>query len=205
MHVSVLDPASYRRSPWKNGGGVTIDIAEERDHAGSEGWAGVIWRLGRTAIPVPSAFSDFAGYDRLQVVVGGSGLVLDTPQGEVDLRRAFRPARYRGEAPIGARLESGPVEVVNLIADRKRALIDLIVVEAGEAWSLDAETVVILASSGPALLAVGGADHRLAHDAALRIDAPAGASATCREGRVLVASISRLDKGSPHQVALSPA
>ncbi|MCO4053866.1 MAG: HutD family protein [Bosea sp.] len=192
MHVTFPDPASYRRSPWKNGGGVTIDIAEERLQAGAEGWTGVIWRLGRTAIPSPAAFSDFAGYDRLQVVVSGSGLVLDTAQGEVDLRQPFKPARYPGEAPIQSRLESGPVEVVNLIADRRRALIDLIVVEAGETASLDAETILILAASGPAIVTLEGADHRLAPDAAIRIDAPAGASATCREGRVLVASISRL-------------
>jgi environmental stress-induced protein Ves len=205
MRLTLLDPGSYHRSPWKNGGGVTIDIAEERLPDSDGGWAGVIWRLGRTAIPSPAAFSDFAGHDRLQVVVGGSGLVLDTPQGEVDLRRAFKPARYRGEAPIQARLESGPVEVVNLIADRRRAAIDLIVVEAGESASLDGETIVILAASGPALVAVGGTEHRLAPDAALRIDAPAGVSATCREGRVLVASVSRLATIAPHQVAFSPA
>jgi len=29
--IALLDPASYRRTPWKNGGGVTIDIAEEGD------------------------------------------------------------------------------------------------------------------------------------------------------------------------------
>ena len=40
--ITLLDPAGYRRTPWKNGGGVTVDIAEHKD----------AWRFGRTPIPV---------------------------------------------------------------------------------------------------------------------------------------------------------
>ena len=28
IEITPLDPAGYRHTPWKNGGGVTIDIAE---------------------------------------------------------------------------------------------------------------------------------------------------------------------------------
>jgi len=28
MDIMRLDPAAYRRTPWKNGGGITIDIAD---------------------------------------------------------------------------------------------------------------------------------------------------------------------------------
>ncbi len=30
MSITLLSPAGYRRFPWKNGGGVTVDIASER-------------------------------------------------------------------------------------------------------------------------------------------------------------------------------
>ncbi len=46
-----LDPAQYRHTPWKNGGGVTVDIADAyADGAEPGSWSGMLWRLGRTQI-----------------------------------------------------------------------------------------------------------------------------------------------------------
>jgi environmental stress-induced protein Ves len=67
--ITPLDPAGYRRTPWKNGGGVTVDIAEHED----------AWRFGRTPITTSGPFSDYSGFDRAQVLVAGRGLVLQTP------------------------------------------------------------------------------------------------------------------------------
>ena len=126
-------PQPYRRTPWKNGGGVTVDIAEAyRDGATPGTWEGVIWRFGRTAITVPGPFSDLSGYDRVQSVVAGQGLVLETPDGEIDVRMPFGPVRFAGETPIVSRLEAGPVEVVNLIGDRSAVRLDLKVLIAGQ-------------------------------------------------------------------------
>jgi environmental stress-induced protein Ves len=201
MRITHLAPSSYTSSPWKNGGGFTVDMAEERLPGSAPGsWDGLIWRLGRTTISVPAPFSDLAGFDRCQVVIGGAGLVLDTPQGEVDLRQAFAPARYPGEAPISSRLESGPVEVVNLIADRQRATIRLEVLRAGGEVSLSGGVCVLHAPVGPAAVLIDGASHGLQTDHAIRLD-DAGALIGCAIGIVVVASILM----SPHQVAFSPA
>ena len=126
MRTTLLEPSSFRSSPWKNGGGTTIDIAEANrpDHVSGD-WAGLLWRFGRTAIVAPGPFSDLAGCDRAQVVVRGAGLVLELPDSEIDVRRPWSPVRFRGEDRITSRLESGPVEVVNLIADRTHFKIDL--------------------------------------------------------------------------------
>jgi environmental stress-induced protein Ves len=191
MHISRLTPASFRRFPWKNGGGVTIDIAEHREPGSAlGGWDGVIWRLGRTTISVPAPFSDLSGFDRCQVVVSGRGLVLDTPEGEVDLRKPFRPVRYRGEAPIVSRLENGPVEVVNLIADRQRAAIRLDVLQAGDQLALTADTAMIYAPTGASQIMAVDQPCTIGADHAVRIDTPAG-PLECRSGLILVASISR--------------
>ena len=80
--ITLLDPAGYLRTPWKNGGGTTVDIA----------FLGDVWRFGRTPIVQAGPFSDYTGFDRVQVLVSGSGLVLETPQGEIDVRQPFRPA-----------------------------------------------------------------------------------------------------------------
>ena len=66
---------------------------------------GDVWRFSRTPITVAGPFSDYTGFDRLQVLVAGSGLVLQTPAGEIDVRQPFRPVRFAGETPIVSRLE----------------------------------------------------------------------------------------------------
>ena len=119
IRLTAIDPAAFRHTPWKNGGGVTTDIAESMLPGFAPGsWEGMVWRFGRTAIVTPAPFSDLSGFDRLQVLVSGSGLVLETPDGEIDVRQPFKPVRFAGETPIVSRLEAGPVEVVNLIGDR---------------------------------------------------------------------------------------
>jgi environmental stress-induced protein Ves len=174
-----LDPAGYRRTPWKNGGGVTVDIAEQDG----------VWRFGRTPITSPGPFSDYAGFDRAQVLVSGRGLVLLTPDGDIDVRTPFVPVRFAGETSIVSRLESGPVEVVNLIGNRARVRIDLQVLQAGAALGRSAGTHILYAAAGPAGLAIGPAPQRLAADHALRIEIASPTMITCTEGMILIGSI----------------
>ncbi len=72
-----LDPKAYRRTPWKNGGGVTIDIADDHTPGSAPGsWSGMLWRFGHTRILEPAPFSDLSRFDRILTVIGGRGLVL---------------------------------------------------------------------------------------------------------------------------------
>ena len=178
MTVTLLDPARYRRVPWKNGGGVSVDIA----------WEGETWRFGRTPITAPGPFSDYSGEDRLQVLVAGRGLVLKTPDGEIDVRQAFRPVRFAGETPITSHLESGPVEVVNLIGQRARVRLALAVLRAGEAQALGAGRTLVYCAAGPATVRLGNADHALPADGGLDIEGLDGTLA-CTAGIVVVGSV----------------
>lgn len=159
--ITLLDPSQYRRTPWKNGGGVTVDIAVHDD----------VWRFSRTPITAAGPFSDYAGFDRLQVLVAGHGLVLDTPDGAIDVRTPFEPVRFTGETPIVSRLESGPVEVVNLIGARAEVRIALEVLKADRTLTVEAGTHLAYAAHDAAALDVDGTPHRLAADHALRIEA----------------------------------
>jgi environmental stress-induced protein Ves len=190
LRVAALDPALYRRSPWKNGGGVTIDIADDYRPGATQGaWDGVIWRLGRTGIVAAGPFSDLTGYDRIQAVVAGRGLVLETPDGSIDVRTPFRPVRFRGETKIVSRLEAGPVEVVNLIGDRAAVRLDMAFLSAGEARVLEAGTHVAYAPTGAVGLTGAGGRHELAAQHALRIDTAEPMSLRCDAGLALIASI----------------
>ena len=123
-----LDPKAYRRTPWKNGGGVTIDIADAYAPGAAPGsWSGMLWRLGRTQIVDAGAvLRPRRAIDRILTVIGGRGLVLEIEGGAaLDVREPFRPVRFRGEDRIVSRLEAGPVAVLNLLADRTTYAIDV--------------------------------------------------------------------------------
>lgn len=177
--ITLLDPASYLRTPWKNGGGTTVDIAYLSD----------VWRFGRTPIVKPGPFSDYTGFDRVQVLVSGSGLVLETPTGEIDVRQPFRPVRFLGETPIVSRLEAGPVEVVNLIGRRARVKIDIAVLDEGRTFHLEPGTHFAYTPHGDATVAVQGSERKLAADQALRLDVPVPTRLTGMLASTLVASI----------------
>ncbi|MBX9875149.1 MAG: HutD family protein, partial [Beijerinckiaceae bacterium] len=181
---------SFRSKPWKNGGGITLDIADATaPGADPSGWEGMVWRLGRTAIVQPGPFSDLTGYERLQAVIVGSGLVLDGSSGAIDLRRPFVPVRYDGGLPLVSRLENGPVEVVNLIVDRALASADLVVPMPGEAVPL-APAIHILYAPGEAVTArCGGEEIAVPGGHALRIDAEGEIALTVEGGRALLATI----------------
>jgi uncharacterized protein len=171
IDVQLLRGENYQRIPWKNGRGELIVIAR----AGGDSWEGaenansVAWHFGRTSIVEEGPFSDYTGYERLQVVIGGAGLVLVAPDHEIDLRTPMRPQRYDGGTPVRTRLERGPVEVVNLIAVRARFDTDLRIGRAGETMACRTGSHIVYAPTGAARLRVGDSDRPIAKDQALRI------------------------------------
>jgi len=177
--ITTIDPAQYRRTPWKNGGGTTVDIAEQNG----------VWRFGRTPITAPGPFSDYAGFDRLQVLVAGRGLVLQTPDGEIDVRTPFKPVRFTGETPIVSRLEAGAVEVVNLIGDRSKVWLDLQMLHAGATLARSAGTHLAYAPDGPVALAIDGRPQLLAADHALRLETSSPTMIGCTSGVLLLGSV----------------
>lgn len=188
--LTPLSPETFRSKPWKNGGGVTVDIADaSRPGADPAGWEGMVWRLGRTAIVQPGPFSDLTGYDRLQAVIVGTGLVLEGASGEIDLRRPFVPVRYDGGLPLVSRLENGPVEVVNLIVDRALCSADMVVPVVSEGIALK-PAIHILYAPGEAVTARCGTQAiTVPGGHALRIDAEADIALTVEAGQALLATI----------------
>ena len=125
----------------------------------------------------------------MQVLVAGRGLVLDTPDGEIDVRRPFRPVRFAGETPIVSRLEAGPVEVVNLIGDRRHVRIDLTVLEAGRTQRLGPGVNIAYCPAGRAALRLHEQDHDLQDGGGLRIEDEDGTAATCIAGPIILGSV----------------
>jgi environmental stress-induced protein Ves len=186
--VARLDPKAYRRTPWKNGGGVTIDIADDYAPGTPPGsWSGMLWRFGRTQIVEPAPFSDLSGFDRILTVIGGRGLWLDIAGGiSLDVREPFRPVRFRGEDRIVSRLEAGPVAVLNLLADRTKYEIDVVILSGGEARPLDRAIHLVYAPEDSDVIV--GESYRLAADEALRLEGEAR-KLEVASGRVALATV----------------
>ncbi|MFI9275463.1 HutD family protein [Kitasatospora sp. NPDC052896] len=126
------------RSPtrWRNGGGVTREIASAPDGS---------WRVSLAEIAADGPFSTFPGLARILTVVAGSGLEL-TVGDEPPVRPAPRtPFAFPGDVPTSARLLGGPVSALNVMSRGFTA--DVRLVDAGA-------PVELLPAPGGLLLAV---------------------------------------------------
>lgn len=82
------------------------------------------WRLAQARIGAEGPFSEFAGFERLLVLLEGPGCVL-VHAGQERRLAALEPYRFAGELATAARLPGGPVEDLNLLVRRGCASADL--------------------------------------------------------------------------------
>lgn len=115
MNFSILSDKDFKRVPWKNGRGFTTEL--KVDHPlKNEGFA---WRLSIAGIVKDGEFSDFAGYDRILVIIDGNGVVLEHDNGGKDvLKKRFDIAYFSGNRKTFAKLIDGPVKDFNIIVKR---------------------------------------------------------------------------------------
>lgn len=191
MNFIPLPAAGFLRRPWKNGLGETLVIAGSGH---GEDWRVVEWSLSRTVILNDGPFSDFSGFTRWQVVIEGAGLVLDTPQGEIDLRRRLAPVRYDGGLPVEARLQCGGVGVLNLIA-RHGHPVALDVLAKGATRTMPAGHHILFAPDDDGILSLAGRPFRLPRGDAARIETDVPVVLACDNTPLIVASVPGPDCG----------
>nr|QDP24291.1 HutD family protein [Bradyrhizobium cosmicum] len=190
MKTTLLKSEHYTRSPWKNGGGIFTDIADaHREGSPARDWDSLLWRFASTPIVAPGPFSYMPGIDRLQMVVGGRGLVLKSPTQEFDEREPFTTVRFTGEMEIVTALEAGPVEVVNLMARRGAAEIELAALTQPGDLPLPAGTHLAYAARGDCRIRLGDEDFAISHENTLKIDLAEASKLALVSGLVVLASI----------------
>ncbi len=107
-----------RRVPWKNGRGVTEELALFPDRAAFER-GDFDWRVSKAAVDADGAFSSFPGFERILVVTHGEGLVLAHGDDASRVRlRALEPYRFSGDWSTEGTLVRGAVSDVNVIFRR---------------------------------------------------------------------------------------
>lgn len=101
----------HETMPWRNGGGITYEIARE-PRSGAE----FDWRLSLALIEQGGPFSNFAGYTRAISLVSGAGCVLrGIEAAPVRLDVAGITRLFPGAAAVTCELIAGPCCDLNLM------------------------------------------------------------------------------------------
>lgn len=167
-----LRPSDYLAMPWKDGGGVTEQIAIEPPDATLQG--GFLWRLSMARVEGSGPFSRFVGYDRTLLLLEGGGLDLDFgSQGGIRIEEPFRPITFSGDWEARAELTRGPVRDLGIISNRARVRHEVRALALGaEPIAIEpTPTAWIIALDGRCALVPQGVE--LAPFEAVRLDAEA--------------------------------
>jgi environmental stress-induced protein Ves len=101
--------------PWKNGAGLTREIA-----FGGASAADFDWRLSVAEVARHAPFSAFPGIDRCIVLLHGAGMRLRARDGSFDhaLTAPLDPFRFSGDLTLDATLVDGPCSDFNVMTRR---------------------------------------------------------------------------------------
>ena len=111
--MQIIHPDQFLRQPWKNGGGVTHEIAKVMN--GDT----LLWRLSMAEVASDGPFSSFPGLTRCLTVIEGDGIDLEMPDGPLTANPLI-PVHFSGDTPVTGHLHNGPIRDLNLIFDAAR-------------------------------------------------------------------------------------
>jgi environmental stress-induced protein Ves len=180
----ILRAADRRSAPWRNGGGLTREVAA---HPPGSDLGNFDWRVSLAEVRRGGAFSSFAGVERHMAVISGR-LQLSIPGREtLSLSSASPPLTFPGEVPVYAEPGAEPVTDLNVMTRRDRFVARMTRCSAAVSTqlTLEADTTLLLALAPLALCAPGFEAQLAALDAArlsaavesLTVHAPAGGAA----------------------------
>ena len=144
--VRVLSAAGRPAVPWKNGGGVTAQVAVHPPQAGLEDFD---WRISCAQVDSAGPFSRFPGIDRTIVILEGELSLEVAGRAAVVLTPESAPWEFPGDVASAGGPLAGAVHDLNVMTRRGRchAAVQRCLVEQRARFSFKAETTVVLASA----------------------------------------------------------
>ncbi|VVE67533.1 Protein Ves [Pandoraea captiosa] len=176
MKRQVLGPADFLTMPWKNGQGVTTELAVAR-RPGEDGFD---WRISTATVAAPGPFSVFAGIDRSLAIVRGGTLTLNV-QGhpDVTLTTHTPPYAFAGELAVSSTpvldVPGVPIDDFNVMTRRgewRHTLTQHRLEGQTLTWTLSVHTAVafLYCAHGEVRVAFGDAQTTIAAGHALLIN-----------------------------------
>jgi len=157
--------------PWKNGGGLTREVAV---HPPGSDLSGFDWRVSVAEVLSAGPFSAFAGVDRQLAVLAGRLLLAVEGFETVSLSPDSAPVHFAADARTYAQPVDGPVTDLNVMTRRGRfsARLAHCSVRRSRRLALRAETTLIVALSELTLHSKG-LDSKLSMLDAVRLEGAA--------------------------------
>ncbi|MFS8124401.1 HutD family protein [Rhizobium sp. BR 250] len=114
--MTLLRASDYKRMPWKNGGGETVEIAIFPPGSSVEDFD---WRISMATVASDGPFSIFPGIDRTLSILQGNGMALSIAAGDPLLLTKESPLLpFPADVPVNATLPSGPITDLNVMTRR---------------------------------------------------------------------------------------
>jgi len=118
VSIRIIDSSTARQLPWKNGKGVTLELAIAPPDADLDDFD---WRISSARVDSAGPFSHYPGIDRSLGLLSGAGLRLNLPeQISFELDSHTPVVAFPGELDVQAKLLDGPVQDFNLMSRRSR-------------------------------------------------------------------------------------
>jgi environmental stress-induced protein Ves len=143
-----LSSANYRRMPWKNGGGETVEIIVSPEGAGL---ANFDWRISMATVASDGPFSVFPQIDRTLSILGGAGMTLFIEgRDPILLTRNSAPLPFPADAPTSATLVDGPITDLNVMSRRGKLshTVERMTVNGTAYLALSSDTTLLLVDNG---------------------------------------------------------
>ncbi|MFF0433557.1 HutD family protein [Streptomyces sp. NPDC004327] len=140
-------------TPWRNGGGVTREVAAGPADSGLDDF---VWRVSLADVAAGGPFSAFPGVDRIITVVDGPGMELTVDGTPHTVAEPYRPFAFSGDAATDCRLLGGPLVDFNVMTRRTAATADVRVTREGfSAAPADGTVTLVIALAGTAAVTAG--------------------------------------------------
>lgn len=188
-NTQILSLDDFRQVPWKNGGGVTVELLADRNANNGA----LKWRLSKADIDTDGPFSDFTGYDRTLILLRGNGVTLQHSNQQFDrLASQFAMAVFPGEAGTRATLHDGPVQDFNVITRRGVCTAEVCIAKGpgSTAIQVQANTLLAYAVETDATITMpDGEDVELSSGRLLKVDEATSGLWQFRGGPTIVIQI----------------
>ena len=143
-------PASARAAvPWKNGGGITREVARDVQ-SGSDGT--FRWRVSIAEVSKEGPFSRFPGYRRIISVIRGQGMELREAGRGATVLQPFHPYAFDGDADVYGALPSGPVSDLNVIFQPRAVRASMHFTEQGGEFRAETDSTMLILNMDPRAL-----------------------------------------------------
>ncbi len=139
--------------PWRNGQGITREIAVMPPGAGPDDF---LWRVSLAEVVGPAPFSRFPGVDRTIVLLDGEGFCMTLDGARVhELTTPCAPFAFPGESAVSVALASGATRDFNLMLRRGRVSGGIEMWRGPGRCACPADLALVYAVQGPIVTPAG--------------------------------------------------